>query len=39
MPGEQKTVIVKWKKEDTRGCEPMLEISGLNVNLKKMSAR
>ena len=39
MPGEQKTVIVKWKKEDTRGCEPMLEISGLNVNLKKMSVR
>ena len=39
MPGEQKTVTVKWKKEDTRGCEPMLEISGLNVNLKKMSAR
>ncbi|MCB6901021.1 hypothetical protein LIZ39_01635 [Prevotella buccalis] len=39
MPGEQKMVTVKWKKEDTRGCEPMLEISGLNVNLKKMSAR
>lgn len=39
MPGEQKTVIVKWKKEDTRGCEPMLEISGLNVNLKKMSVQ
>jgi len=39
MPGEQKTVTVKWKKEDTRGCEPMLEISGLNVNLKKMSVR
>lgn len=39
MPGEQKTVTVKWKKEDTRGCEPMLEISGLNVNLQEMSAR
>lgn len=39
MPGEQKTVIVKWKKEDARGCEPMLEISGLNVNLKEMLVR
>ena len=39
MPGEQKTVTVKWKTEDTRGCEPMLEISGLNVNLQEMSAR
>ena len=39
MPGEQKTVIVKWKKEDTRGCEPMLEISGLNVNLQEMSVQ
>ena len=39
MPGEQKTVIVKWKKEDTRGCEPILEISGLNVNVQEMSVR
>lgn len=33
MPHEHKTVIVSWNKEDTRGCKPMIELSGLNTKL------
>lgn len=31
LPGEQKTVTVSWKEEDTHGRKPILEVSGLNV--------
>lgn len=30
MPGEQKTVTISWKPEDTRGQEPQIEITSLN---------
>ena len=30
MPGEQKTVTVEWRKEDARGQQPRIEITGIN---------
>lgn len=31
MPGDKKTVKIAWKKEDTRGCNPQIELSGFNI--------
>ncbi len=31
MPGESRTIGIEWKNEDTRGCKPVVEISGMNV--------
>lgn len=31
MPGESHTIDIEWKNEDTRGCKPVVEISGMNV--------
>ena len=31
MPGESRTIVVEWKVEDARGCQPMIEITGTNV--------
>ena len=31
MPGETRTIGIDWKVEDTRGCQPIVEISGMNV--------
>jgi hypothetical protein len=30
MPGEQKTINVTWRKEDARGQQPRIEITGIN---------
>ena len=31
MPGETRTIGIDWKVEDARGCQPIVEISGMNV--------
>ena len=31
MPGESRTIDIDWKTEDTRGCKPLIEITGMNV--------
>ena len=31
MPGESRTINIEWKNEDTRGCKPIVEITGMNV--------
>ena len=31
MPGESRTIDIEWKNEDTRGCKPIVEISGMNL--------
>ncbi len=31
MPGESRTIDVEWKAEDARGCQPIMEISGMNI--------
>ena len=31
LPGERKTVTIKWKKQDARGANPALHVSGFNV--------
>ena len=31
MPGESHTINVEWKVEDSRGCKPIVEISGTNL--------
>ena len=31
MPGESRTIDVEWKGEDARGCQPIMEISGMNI--------
>ncbi|MDY6131468.1 MAG: discoidin domain-containing protein [Prevotella sp.] len=31
MPGDQKTVAISWKHEDTRGSKPMVEVTGFNM--------
>ena len=30
MPGEQKTVTIQWRKEDARGQQPNIEVTGIN---------
>ena len=30
MPGEQKAIILKWRKEDARGQQPNIEITSIN---------
>lgn len=32
MPGDEKTVTIGWKTEDARNTNPMIELSGFNVN-------
>ena len=32
MPGESRTINIEWKNEDTRGCKPIVEITGMNVS-------
>ena len=31
MPGESRTIDIEWKAEDARGCKPIVEITGMNV--------
>ena len=31
LPGESRTVSVSYRKEDSRGCTPVVEVSGINV--------
>ena len=31
MPGESRTIDVEWKVEDARGCQPVVEVTGMNV--------
>ena len=31
MPGESRTIDVEWKDEDTRGCKPIVEVTGMNM--------
>lgn len=31
MPDETKTIMLDWQDEDTRGCEPQVELSGFNL--------
>ena len=31
LPGEKKTVNIRWKDEDTRGNTPKVQLSGYNV--------
>ena len=31
MPGESRTIDVEWKNEDARGCQPIMEITGMNM--------
>ncbi len=33
MPGEEKTVTIRWNISDTRGSQPMLHLSGMNVEM------
>ena len=33
MPGESRTIDIEWKAEDARGCKPIVEITGMNVEL------
>ena len=37
MPGESRTIDVEWKAEDARGCRPIVEITGMNVELLVVS--
>ncbi len=37
MPGESRTIGVEWKTEDARGCKPIVEITGMNVELLVVS--
>ena len=32
MPGESRTINIEWKNEDTRGCQPIVEITGMNFS-------
>ena len=32
MPGETRTIDVEWKAEDARGCQPIVEITGMNLS-------
>lgn len=32
MPGESRTIDVEWKVEDTRGCKPIVEVTGMNLS-------
>ena len=36
MPGEVKSIDIRWNATDTRGSQPMLVINGLNVELQSM---
>uniref|UniRef100_A0AB33J3Q8 F5/8 type C domain-containing protein n=1 Tax=Prevotella sp. GTC17259 TaxID=3236795 RepID=A0AB33J3Q8_9BACT len=31
MPSESKTITIKWNNEDSRGCKPVMEVSGFNL--------
>lgn len=33
LPGESKTVRIRWKDEDTRGNAPLLKVSGYNASM------
>ena len=37
MPGESRTIDIEWKAEDARGCKPIVEITGMNVELLVVS--
>ena len=37
MPGESRTIDLDWKAEDARGCKPIVEITGMNVELLVVS--
>ncbi len=37
MPGESRTIDLDWKAEDARGCKPIVEITGMNVELSVVS--
>lgn len=39
LPGEQKTVTVRWKDVDTRGNRPVIHVSGYNVAEKAYTPR
>ena len=32
MPGESRTISIEWKAEDARGCNPIVEITGMNIS-------
>ena len=32
MPGESRTISIEWKAEDVRGCNPIVEITGMNIS-------
>ena len=32
MPGESRTIDIEWKNEDTRGCKPIVEVTGMNLS-------
>jgi hypothetical protein len=36
LPGERKTVSIKWNVEDARGTNPILKVSGFNVKEQKV---
>ena len=37
MPGESRTIDLDWKAEDARGCKPIVEITGMNIELSVVS--
>ena len=32
MPGESRTISIEWKADDARGCNPIVEITGMNIS-------
>ena len=36
MPGESRTIDIEWKNEDSRGCKPIVEVTGINLSKTKI---
>ena len=32
MPGDSRTISIEWKADDARGCNPIVEITGMNIS-------
>ncbi|WP_255347963.1 MULTISPECIES: glycoside hydrolase family 2 protein [unclassified Prevotella] len=31
MPSESKTITITWNNQDSRGCTPVIDVSGFNM--------